>query len=310
MYVNVDDYLSCFSKYYTDSFAADGGSAVRAVLGNPAVREQLRAEVQRDAESKRFVYARVDSGETKIQQLHDVFFAISRNINWSGLARRWGRKVLSERFQVDETDLSLAGLMQREIAEPFVIKRRIDELLSERLLRNANLSGEFRRAMYQLVVSVLEPNSMAASATPHVLRWLNGDIEKIALVKAAFIYRRIGKTNARQMLTSLSRWLRECGYAGLVVTIDLGALMTSQKVATGHRYSRAALVDVYEVLRQFIDAIDEVEGLVVVLLADEAFADDRTRGTSIYRALHMRLSDDVWDLNRANAMAPMVRISS
>ena len=309
-YVKLDEYVDVHASMYTGGFIAEGGSVVRAILGEPKLRERARVALQKDAEEKKFAYARIDSGETKIQQLQDVFFAVSQRINWAGAVRRWVRRVLSERFAIDEGDLTLNGILRADSRESFIVRRQIEELISERLLRRTGLSGEFRRAIYHLIWSVLEPQSVRSDATPHVIAWLQGRLDRISLVKTASIYRKITKTNSRQMLTSLSRWLRDCGYSGLVVTVDLGAIMTLPKFAIGHRYTRAALIDVYEVLRQFIDAIDEVEGLVLLVMADEAFADDEVRGTVIYRALRMRLSDDVWDARRANALAPMVRISA
>ena len=308
-YVKPQDYLKAHERLYTASFVAEGGSAVRAALGSLSLREKLRAGIQRDAESKKFVYVRIDSSDVKIQQLQDVFFAISRTINWSGAVRRWVRRKLSERFDLDESDMTLSGILRRDSREAYIVRQRIDELLTEEILRKPGLCGEFRRAVYQLVWAALEPRVPKSDVAPHVVAWLQGSLEKIVLVKPAFLFRRITKANARQMLTSLSRWLRDCGFLGLVVTVDLGAVMTLPKYAIGLRYSRAALIDAYEVLRQFIDTIDEVEGLVLLVLGDEAFADDPKRGTLIYRALRMRLSDDVWDSRKANPMAPMVRLT-
>lgn len=308
-YVRIDSYVSVHSRLYTESFAVDGGSVVRAALGDQKTRQALRRLLRSDAEAHKYIFAEVDGGETRLQQLQDVFFAISLRINWIGTVRRWLRRALSEEFQLDGIDLTFEGLLRNDTREAFVVRRNLEDVIGARLLRKEGLSGEFRRAIYHLVWAVLEPHSVRSDSAEHVIAWLTGRLEKISLVKPALLFRRITKVNARQMIASLSRWLRDSGFSGLVVPIDLGAVMTPPRFAIGQRYTRAALMDVYEVLRQFIDAVDEVEGLVVLVLAPEAFADDETRGATIYRALRMRLSDDVWDSRRANPMANMVRIS-
>ncbi|MEI6448775.1 MAG: BREX system ATP-binding domain-containing protein, partial [Actinomycetes bacterium] len=67
----------------------------------------------------------------------------------------------------------------------------------------------------------------------------------------------------------------------------------------------------YEVLRQFIDATDEMEGLLVVVSAPEALLDDfSNRSLQKYRALRNRIWDDVRDRSYPDPYAPMVRLAA
>ena len=53
-----------------------------------------------------------------------------------------------------------------------------------------------------------------------------------------------------------------------------------------------------------------LENLFIALLAGEEFLFDDSRGlNSLLEALRLRLTDDVYDRNRANPFGPMLRIS-
>ena len=114
------------------------------------------------------------------------------------------------------------------------------------------------------------------------------------------------------MLRSLCRWLRLCGRRGLCVTLDVRQLgKTGRAIETGLRYSPAAVLDAFEVLRQLIDDIEHFAGLLLVVLADEALiGDDPKRSVDAYQALKMRIWDDVRPEGRDNPLAPLVRLAA
>ena len=77
------------------------------------------------------------------------------------------------------------------------------------------------------------------------------------------------------------------------------------------RYSAAAVIDAFEVLRQLIDDAEAFEGLLVIVLADDALtSDDLKRSLNAYAALKMRVSDDVRATGRDNPLAALVRLGS
>ena len=75
-------------------------------------------------------------------------------------------------------------------------------------------------------------------------------------------------------------------------------------------YSLAMTLDTYEVLRQCVDATDEMEFYFMVVIAPPAFLhpDDR-RGVYSYDALRMRIWDEVRDRQRVNPFSALVRLS-
>ena len=79
----------------------------------------------------------------------------------------------------------------------------------------------------------------------------------------------------------------------------------------GFFYSGPALLDAYEVLRQFIDGTDEMECCLIVVLASKEFLDlDDRRGLRRYEALKLRIWDEVRDRQRQNPLASLVRLAN
>ena len=61
-------------------------------------------------------------------------------------------------------------------------------------------------------------------------------------------------------------------------------------------------------LRQFVDATDELEGLFVAALVPAVLVHDERRGLPAYTALQLRVAEEVRDRRRANPYAALVRV--
>jgi hypothetical protein len=179
-------------------------------------------------------------------------------------------------------------------------------------MRDTHMAQDFRVALMHLCHRRFElPSPDQAGDLATLLDWLRGEARTVSALRRLQISSRIGRHNARAMLRSLCRWLRLCGYAGLSVSLDIRELgrAGSGRAADGIRYSSAAVMDAYEVLRQLIDDCDRMEGLLLVVMADEAFIDgDEKRSVSAYTALQMRIIADVYARERANPLAPLVQL--
>jgi hypothetical protein len=113
------------------------------------------------------------------------------------------------------------------------------------------------------------------------------------------------------MLLSLAHWLRVVGKRGLVLVLDISRYLLDRRrleVDGGLFYSLPATLDVYEVLRQFIDAIGDLESCLIVVIAPPAFITDDRRGITRYDALKLRIWEDVHDRFHANPLAGLVRL--
>lgn len=306
--LSVDQYVAVLGDDYLTSYLMDGGSTVKVLVGTSEARIAAEASIRAKAKDCKLTFVTLNARETRIQNIHDVFFAIARQLNWNALTSKFLRKLLFPRFELSD-NLTVEGIARKNGMERWIVHRALDELIQERILRRNGFSGEFKRAIYNLIDARLSPTSPLATMVPNVIAWFCGKLDRITLLKPAMLHRRIGKQNGRQLLESLSRWLRDCGSPGLVVCVDISTVTLAAREQTGQHYSRLAAVDCFELMRQFIDSVDLIEGLALIFLADESFVDDERRGFSIYPALKMRLTDDVHDSQRVNPFAPMVRIA-
>ncbi len=308
--VSCDDYVELMCADYLTRYLPRGGSVVKVVLAEREGRRSFAESLRHRAGSLGYPCVAIDAASTKLNKLEDVWFGIARQVDWMATARDFLKACLFPRFDVGDGDLSLDAIARRNGLERWVVQRALDELLHKGLIRRKGLSGEFRRAMFTLVWSLLAPNGLVANVSPYVLEWLRGELASIVPAKKAMLYRRITKTNGRQMLASLPQWLRDCRMPGLVLMIDIAAVTSgSQSSSPSSNYRRAAAIDCFEVIRQFIDSADATAGLGLWFVADGSFADDEKRGMHIYPALEMRLIQDVHDAKRANPFASMVRLA-
>jgi hypothetical protein len=147
-----------------------------------------------------------------------------------------------------------------------------------------------------------------------VLDWLRGELRQISALKTALIFRRISRHNGRSLLFSLAHWLTTNGRAGLILELDIRRLALSRRPApderVGHYYSKAAVLDAYEVLRQLVDNIDELSHCCVVIVAAPEFLTDPARGLDAYQALKLRIYDEVRDRQRDNPYSALIRLGA
>ncbi len=117
---------------------------------------------------------------------------------------------------------------------------------------------------------------------------------------------------ARQMLFSLAHWLATNGMTGLVLELDVRRLGFARRPRPEERsgvyYTRAALMDAYELLRQLVDNTDELSNCCVVVVAAPELITDTVRGVEAYQALKLRILDEVRDRNRDNPYSSLVRL--
>jgi len=113
------------------------------------------------------------------------------------------------------------------------------------------------------------------------------------------------------MFASFSHWVRVAGHAGTILVLDISAYLvrTRGEVPEGAAYyTRAAAMDLYEALRQFVDSMGELDGAAVVVLAGPEFLSDDSRGLRMYRALEARVAEEVRDKVRDNPVAGLIRL--
>lgn len=316
--IDASEYLDFFAREYLDDFVARGGAAVKFVVtGDDSAHESFSTQLARRATDAGYVHCTIDAAQTRVHMIDQVFFAVARQIDFDAGAAAFLRAALDElRMPVDDgDDLTLAAIAERHAYDPGELQRDINRVLQRKVLGDHGMTREFRVAMVRLCQGHLRGALGEDSEAQAIREWLRGELRHIVRLRSALIFTRIGRHNARAMLLSLSRWLQRTGTAGLSLEFDLRRLATARRPVPVPEdapvfYSKPAVLDTYEVLRQLIDATDELVWCSIVVTAPPEFLTDDKRGLDAYSALKLRLWNEVHDRQRDNPLSSLIRLEA
>lgn len=315
--LSVESYARFLATQYLDGYVRDGGAAVRFVVtGDEAVGLRWHQHLSTVAGAAGYLYVAADAAEVRVHMVDHLYGHIARQLDWPDLARR---QVAATWYQLgipapQPDDVSVAAVAAEHDVDVREASRSVRRLLEATLLRDPSLAREFRLAVLRLCQAELGTGEVSTEENEAVLSWLR--VESVALrdLRSASLYGRIGRHNARSMLVSLAAWRSRVTGSGMVVDIDLSRLAVGRRPPVEQRegiyYSKAAVLDAYEVLRQLVDATDTLSGLFVAVTLPPALVADEARGLPAYSALHLRVVDEVRDRRRANPFAALVRLET
>jgi hypothetical protein len=308
----VSEYGEFLKDEYLDSFVAEGGAAVKVAIA-PSRREaeHLASDVTKAAANAGYTCVHIDAAQIRTSLVQQVFFAVARAVDWRSAARAVVRDAIVAQFGVEiERPPTLEAIGEATNLDAPLVRRQMLSALQDSVYRNYRLAKDFRIAMMNYCESELRSDASADQTRQSLNEWLCGDLRLIGAVKDKGIFQKIGRHNARVMVASTAKWLRQAGGKGLLIVMDIERLASPTKGegGDGFHYPLAHVMDTYEMLRQFIDATDEMEGVMLLVTAPQSLLDDERRGFSAYKALQNRIWDDVRDSKRQNPYAPMVRL--
>jgi len=305
------EWLTFIETEYLKDFIKDGGAAIKfAVPMDDQARSLVSEGLVRRAQELGFVVAVLDASATKVHLTEQLFFRVAEQVPWQQLRQ----KVIARIAEVPE--VKIGELSVERIAAVYGVERK--ELLLElrpkivgKVFKNRALSKDFRVAMMQMCMAEISGGEDGGTTIQALTDWLTGRNNAISAVKPYQIFSRINRTNARFLLESLLRWIRFAGIPGLLIVLDLRRLAVPRNPHDDLvYYSKAAVLDAYEVLRQFLDGVDRLSGCLMVVQPDVAFLDDFSRGIHAYEALKFRVYDEIHDKRLVNPLAALVRLSS
>jgi hypothetical protein len=257
--------------------------------------------------------ATVSAETTRVHMIDQVFFAVARQIDWDQIAA----SLLDDAYDAIAVPAMPGRLKVAEVAEDHDLDARelyrsVRRRLEQSLLTDTGLPRELRRALLRLAQGHVGSGDVTPQEVGVVLDWLHGERVGLRELRATMIPARIGRHSARTMLTSMGRVLRRAGRRGLVVHLDLARLALARRPPLPERvglyYSTAAVLDAYELLRQLVDATDDLAGVLVVAVVPPELMHDEKRGLPAYTALQLRVADEVRDRRRANPFASLARL--
>ncbi len=276
-------------------------------------RSMAKAQARRNVTSAKL--AAVDAADIRVHMVDQLWFAVARQVDWRSLAIRAVSRAYDELGLPTSVDrVAVAEVAERHVVDARELARSVRRGLEAQLLHDHSLVREFRLALLRLCQAELGTGEVTSAERAAVAGWLTG--EKVALrdLRTASLYARLGRHNARELLVSLAAWLNSGGGPGLVVDIDLARTAMARHPPIDERvgvyYSKAAVLDAYEVLRQLIDATDVLRGAFIAVALPPDLVTDEVRGLPAYGALHLRVIDEVRDRRRANPYAALVRLET
>ncbi len=316
--IGTDEYAAFLDREYLRSYVAEGGAAVKFVV---AAEEEAAGSfidtICDRADAAGYLTTRVDAAETRIHMIDQVFFDVARQVDWDGLAARAVRDAwaaVAHPVTGGSEDITVEAVAAQYGVDARELTRDVNRELQRRIYRDYSMVQEFRIAMLRLCQAQLSSGQVTEAEHAAVLDWLRGELRQITLLRSAMIFRRIGRHNARQLLFSLAHWLSTNGMSGLLLQLDVRRLGFARRPKpeerNGQYYTKASLLDAYELLRQLVDNTDELSHCCVVVIAAPEFLADTNRGLDAYQALKLRIYDEVRDVKRDNPYSSLIRLGA
>ena len=319
--VGVAEWTGLLGREYLAQFVSSGGAAVKiGVAADSAEVPAVLDAVAGMALEAGYPVVRVDAQRTRVQRMDYLFHAIARQMDWDSLAERYLRDRLAENGIAVGEDQPLYPI--DAVADAAGMRRSdliglVGRLVSNGILRDYSLGREFRTAIALLCQRAVNPQNVSPADADIIKAYLRGEKFPLGALKKLQIYQRIGRHNARTLLSSLARYLRQTGHPGLVVLLDLDAVVTDRAPLppdavpdpTLVKYGRVGVLDTYEVLRQCIDETDETAYLLMVVVTGPGIVEHPKRSVDNYSALKLRTVDDIRDRERANPLSALVRLA-
>jgi P-loop Domain of unknown function (DUF2791) len=300
---------------YREGFIKEGGASVKfAIPLEEEFRDQIENEISEQGRLAGYIIARVSSADTRVHMMDQVFFRVAEQIPWRELSRKVLINLASEEYAAPPAgDGPLANSIAAANSISLeMVRMKADQWVDRRVFHQQSLSRDFRVAVAQLCLAELYGGPDGETREQVIEDWLTGRNRAISAVKPYQIFTRVSRSNARHLLESLLRWIRFAGYPGLVIVLDTSRLTIAKNPHDSYLYyTKAAMLDAYEVLRQFIDGTDRMTGCLLIVTPASEFLDVEPfgRGMGAYNALRLRVYDEVRDQRLVNPMGTMVRLS-
>lgn len=309
------EWLRFAEQEYLGSFIRDGGSAIKfAVPFDDALRPVLFSGLAGISDRAGYLVVMMNAAETRIHLVDEIFFRTAEQVPWHILSQKVIARLAAEcgYSWVDNADAPLyQRLAERNQVDPQMLLLDLKKAIGNKVFKQHSLSRDFRVAMTHLCLAELAGGQDGEITIKVLTDWLTGHNKAVSAVKPYQIFRKINRATARYFFQSLIHWLRLAEYPGMVMLLDAQRVMLARNPRdAGFFYSKAAVLDSYEVLRQFIDGADQLEGCFIVVIPHIDFLQDHTRGLSAYEALKFRVFDEIRDKSLVNPMASLVRIAA
>lgn len=317
--VGCQNYLDVLDRDYLRSYLNDGGATVKFVaVDNPETATYFHSELFDRSRRGHFITCSVAAADVRLHLSEELFFAVVKQIDWMSLAVGYLRGVYEQSgIPIRSNFGGPPSVDLRRVAainglDPGELYRTVRRMLEKEILGDDQLLHQFRIAILRICQTLLNWSEVDQAGSEITVRWLHGHSVPLAQLRSVGLYGRVNRNNARFLLVSLTRWLHCAGAAGLVLHLDLSRLTVARRPPVHERrgfyYTKSAVLDTFEMLRQLVDSIDELRSTLIAVVLPRQMLNDSQRGLPAYHALYLRVASEIKDQYRANPLAPSVRV--
>ena len=314
--IPLHDWLKVLDDEYLSTFIAEGGASIKFAVTSKRQKLELAEAIGSRCRDLNYVVVKLDAAETRVHMAQDIFFEMASQVDWRRLARLLILRLAKKGgYQVDNIDPGATDNVFETVAHvnnldlQFVLQE-LRLKIQDEVFKEYRMAKDFRVAMTHLCWSEnSRPNQYGGQP---LIDWLTGTNTRVSSVKSFSINTAINRVTARHFIESALFWFRHIGCGGTVILLDNSRVAIPRNPRDGLRYyTRAMVLDHYEILREFVDETDHLTGALLLIMTDRTFPDPdaRSRGFGMYKALETRIMDDVRDKNLVNPLASLVRIS-
>jgi len=307
-----NEYSEFLAKEYLLDYVSAGGAAIKFCVGAPGALTEFRARLQSVADDNNYAFAAVDAADTRVSMTDQLLFTLTRTLDVQSYGRALaGAAYHGAGFSPDDpADLHVSTIAAHHQVDTAELYRSVRRRLEQTVLADRSLPRDLRLALFRLAQHELGTGDVSDAEADAIANWLTGRPARAAALRTSGIRYRVTRANSHPILTAVLSSGPTGGRRGLIVTLDLERLGADRSSANeGNYYTKSARLDVYEVLRELVDATDLLRHCLVVITMPDRLFDDPDCGPFAYPALAMRIFDDVVDRRLANPFSPVVRVA-
>src|SRR5271165_2415437 len=143
MAIPLEAWLQVMHDEYLASFIPDGGSAVRFVVAASSEQiENVSMRLRELGRQCRLTVITIDTAETKLHLLQNLFFAIARSIDWDALTQAQLERVVTNNgyhWPNPGHRTTLAILAEANEVAPGLLRTQINQEISRVVWQDARL---------------------------------------------------------------------------------------------------------------------------------------------------------------------------
>ena len=313
--ISATEWTTFLDREYLSEYIPQGGSAVKFAVCGTVEAERLTKSLHEAGTQRNCAVVVLRAEDFRAHMPQDVYWQIAAQVDWRGLVRE---RILLLAAHSGYATEGIAAAGNDDLFESLMKKNRISRQevvhemrvqISKHIFRRRHMTRDFRCGMAALCRA--ENATLGESYNgDSIFSWLTGREKRASVLRQFAIYGSIDRTTARGMLESTLHWLRDCEQPGLIVILDNRRVLATQNPKDGLQYyTRRMVFDHYEVLRELIDDIDRLPGLLLIVTTGVEFVQASKRSYREYEALRMRIMNDVRDKQEQNRAAALVNVS-